>query len=155
MQAFRIVKERYVHSCLDGAGARLAGGRWNHKGHPMVYAGWSISLCLLETLIHLSYFELANLSFRTVELFIPDELVENLDRTALPADWTSCENIICKQLGSSWLDERRSVGLQVPSVVVPAENNILLNPNHPGFRAVQVRNVQPVAFDPRLATKRA
>ncbi len=38
---------------LSGGGAKLTGGRWNSKGNAVVYTSRSISLAVLETLVHL------------------------------------------------------------------------------------------------------
>jgi RES domain-containing protein len=39
---------------------------------------------------------------------------------------------------------------QVPSVVVPTENNYLLNPNHPDFAGMRIGTPMPFPFDERL-----
>ncbi|MDQ3308821.1 MAG: RES family NAD+ phosphorylase, partial [Gemmatimonadota bacterium] len=39
---------------MDGEGARLAGGRWNSRGIPLVYASTHLSLAALEYLVHVS-----------------------------------------------------------------------------------------------------
>jgi len=41
--AWRIVQAQHITSAYDGEGARRYGGRWNHKGVPMVYAAESLS----------------------------------------------------------------------------------------------------------------
>src|ERR1700733_4666364 len=33
--------------------------------------------------------------------------------------------------GSKWLDSKESIALEFPSVVIPQERNLLLNPAHP------------------------
>jgi RES domain-containing protein len=45
---------RRIHARLDGAGANRVGGRWNSPGRPMVYMAQSISLAVLENLVHMS-----------------------------------------------------------------------------------------------------
>jgi RES domain-containing protein len=40
--------------------------------------------------------------------------------------------------------------LLVPSVLAPREYNWLINPAHPEFRRIEVREPEPVAYDPRM-----
>jgi RES domain-containing protein len=40
--------------------------------------------------------------------------------------------------------------LLVPSALAPSENNWLMNPQHPDFRKIIVRETQPLNYDPRL-----
>ena len=50
---WRIVQAHRIASAFAGEGARRYGGRWNHKGIPIVYAAGSLSLAALELLVHL------------------------------------------------------------------------------------------------------
>jgi RES domain-containing protein len=40
--------------------------------------------------------------------------------------------------------------LLVPSVLAPNENNVLLNPAHPGYKKIVVRKLEPLSYDPRM-----
>lgn len=154
MRTFRIVKDKHLATSLDGEGAKRSGGRWNSKGRPVLYTGTSVALCYLEILVHMPGTILANLPFSIVELDVPDETVIPLDLSLLPEDWQSPENPACKRLGDAWLEEAGSVGLLVPSAIVPEENNLLLNPLHPGFQAVTSLPARSIRFDPRLTDDR-
>jgi RES domain-containing protein len=55
-----------------------------------------------------------------------------------------------RTLGGHWVHQARSVALIVPSVVLPAERNVLINPAHPHLRRVRVLPPEPLAFDRRL-----
>jgi hypothetical protein len=46
--------------------------------------------------------------------------------------------------------ESRSAVLELPSAIIPAEPNYLLNPAHPGLKKVLIGKPVPFAFDPRL-----
>jgi len=39
---------------------------------------------------------------------------------------------------------------QVPSVIIPAEFNVLLNPNHSSYDKIRWSEPRPFRFDPRL-----
>ena len=45
---------RAKHARLDGYGAMLAGGRWNSPGRAVVYLAESVSLAVLENLVHMT-----------------------------------------------------------------------------------------------------
>ncbi|MDQ3490548.1 MAG: RES family NAD+ phosphorylase [Acidobacteriota bacterium] len=49
---YRICKTKFVSSAFDGEGARLYPGRWNSMGTSMVYLAASLSLAILEILVH-------------------------------------------------------------------------------------------------------
>jgi RES domain-containing protein len=43
-----------------------------------------------------------------------------------------------------------ALALRVPSAVIPAETNVLLNPRHPDMARVRVVSIETFAFDRRL-----
>ncbi|WP_445496218.1 hypothetical protein [Photorhabdus sp. SF281] len=54
-------------------------------------------------------------------------------------------------LGNNWLNVGYFIGLIVPSVVVPHENNLLVNLQHPSFRpSLNSVIITDHLFDPRL-----
>lgn len=117
----------------------------------MLYAASSIALAALETLVHLPANGLP-LNHYLVEVAILDETWEAreiLDVTdmggwdAIPPGKTSID------FGDAWVGEQRSAVLVVPSVVVPEEHNILLNPTHPDMTRVEARTVRKWLYDPR------
>ena len=151
MRAFRIVKRRHMLTAFSGDGARAYGGRWNHAGVPMVYAAHTRALAALESLVHFSGAE-RSIEFVTFELEIPDKLAMQLDVTHLPPDWRSEEPGAATQtLGSDWQRSARSAALVVPSILVPQEYCVLLNPEHGDIDRIMVAYPEPFSFDARLA----
>lgn len=117
----------------------------------MLYAASSIALAALETLVHLPANGLP-LNHYLVKVTISDETWdarEILDVSgmggwdAIPPGKTSID------FGDAWVGEQRSAVLVVPSVVVPEEDNILLNPTHPDMAKVEARTVRKWLYDPR------
>lgn len=53
-------------------------------------------------------------------------------------------------LGTDWLRQSRSSVLLVPSAVMPAEHNYLLNPLHPDFRRIAIGEPEFLDTDIRL-----
>ena len=88
MRLWRLVKTKYAESAFDGEGARLHGGRWNSPGTLVAYASDSSALAVLEVLVNLKDDSVLS-SYSLVSATIPDELIETLDRRALPTNWNS------------------------------------------------------------------
>jgi len=49
-----------------------------------------------------------------------------------------------------WIHSGGQLAGVVPSIVIPEEFNILLNPNHNAFRDLAWSDPRPFRFDPRL-----
>ena len=150
MRAFRIVKKRHALTAFSGEGARAYGGRWNHPGIPMVYAAQTRALAALESLAHYGGAE-RRMAFVTFEIEIPDKLAIQVEAAALPRDWRSDEPAASTQsFGSEWQRGGRSAVLVVPSVPVPQEFCVLVNPEHPDIDKIMVNYPEPFEFDGRL-----
>jgi RES domain-containing protein len=129
-------------------GSLLSDGRWHIAAHrlPIVYAGSTRALCQLEKRVHCNGFAPRNLALLRLEL--PDDSV--LEEVALPANWKH-EMTATQQLGVAWATSNRSLGMWIPSYVEPAERNLLINPRHPQYQAIDLHiEENPFVFDPRL-----
>jgi RES domain-containing protein len=54
------------------------------------------------------------------------------------------------QFGDSWLDGASAPILLVPSVIVPEEYNLLINPAHPASKRITATVSRQSVYDPRL-----
>ena len=150
MRVYRLIRPQWLSQALTGDGARRYGSRWNPKGTPMVYTASSLSLAALETLVHFSV-DTAPLDYLALTIRVPDDGVKRLAAGQLPFDWNAMPaSVACREVGADWVARGESVGLVVPSVVVPSEENILLNPLHPDFADVALEKQEPFLFDRRL-----
>ncbi|MBF7996167.1 RES family NAD+ phosphorylase [Rahnella laticis] len=151
MKLFRIIQTQHLATAWTGAGAQIYGGRWNPPGRPVVYLTTSISLAILEILVHLQNSMLMR-SYTLLSIEVPDTLLDTLEVDELTADWRSPSPPDSTQRqGEAWLAEGEHVGLRVPSVIVPTEYNVLLNPQHPDFAPLlDSAKREPMMFDPRL-----
>ncbi|EGV18601.1 RES family NAD+ phosphorylase [Thiocapsa marina] len=151
MRVFRLVKERFADNALDGSGAKVYGGRWNRKGHATVYTSDSIALAVLELLVHLHRSEVLN-RYRLVTLDLPDEEILVLDDPGLPEDWRDDPApVSTAAIGTAWLAGGQSLALSVPSVLIPQQRNLLLNPAHAASGGVfATATLQQFDLDPRL-----
>jgi RES domain-containing protein len=150
MQVWRICKRRYSDAAFTGEGARLYSGRWNPAGVRMVYTSSSLSLAALEFFVHLDP-SVAPDDLVSVSAIIPTALkVERFASNGLPVDWRTAENPKLQAMGAAWASGKRSVAVEVPSIVIEGEWNVLLNPAHPQFSKIQVAQPVPFHFDRRL-----
>jgi len=154
MVVFRIARSAYVRD-LSGAGARLYGGRWNHRGTGVIYASETRSLATLEYLVHVPLAHLpADLSLASLE--IPDDVpLEEIGRSDLPEGWRRFPAPSeLADLRTAWARSCRGLVLRVPSAVVEHEYNVLLNPSHPDISRVAFADVRPLSLDERLLSRR-
>lgn len=151
MKAWRIEKRRRAAAVTTGEGGRIAGGRWNSPGLPVVYASEHLSLAILEILVHAPAPEQRIVPRSRTEIDIPDTLVEVLRPKRLPDRFgPGTPYAETQAIGDEWLAAKRTVALVVPSAIVPAEHNILLNPAHPDFAKVTWGAFETIALDARL-----
>ena len=150
---WRIVKATRAAKAFTGEGSRLYGGRWNSPGVRVVYTADSPALAALELLVQLN--DPMHLpSFVLISVGLADDAVTELRPDQLPRNWRSYPPPPELQwVGDRWIREARSLALRVPSVVEPRQHNYLLNPEHPGFRALEIGAPAPYRFDMRLFGK--
>jgi len=147
--AWRLTKTKYLSTAWDGEGASKVGGRWNRPGVPVVYTSGSLSLALVEVLVHLPAEILPAYSALSVEF--DDSLVAVVAPGQLPRNWKDSPPPPATQsIGAEWYAKGTSAVLRVPSVVVPGEFNFILNPSHRDFLRIRIGAPKPFPFDPRL-----
>ena len=137
---------------LTGRGAELTGGRWNRRGMPLVYASASRALACLETVVHLGARSLP-LNRYLVEVVIP--AVEWESRTIFEPDgnvgWDAePAGMVSLDWGTLWANGLSTLIAEVPSVVVPEESNVLINPRHPAAASLHARKIRRWNYDARL-----
>jgi len=146
----------YTADDLSGKGPELSGGRWNRQGTPVVYAASSRALACLETLVHLGAADLP-LNRYLVEIRMPaaawtariafDRAV-HVGWDAEPAGRVSLD------WGTNWVTDGTTLLAEIPSVIVPEESNILINPRHPDARLVTAAKIRKWTYDGRLRSVR-
>lgn len=147
---WRLTRRDYANTAFSGDGARRYGGRFNPPGIPVVYTSESLALALVEVLVGLTdYEDLGGYVYFRVS--VPDEAIETLPETSLPDRWNARPPERASQkVGETWATSGRSLGLSVPSVVVPHSCNVLLNPRHRSMGELDVEGPEPMPVDARL-----
>ncbi len=157
MRVWRIAADApaYTADDLTGTGAKLSGGRWNRKGTPMIYAASNRALACLETMVHLNVGDLP-LNRYLVELAIPEKLFLSAVRFNAQhhVGWDAIpEGLVSLEAGQGWIKQSTSAVMIVPSVIVPEEFNVLINPVHPDARAITANKVRKWLYPgPRVHT---
>ena len=82
-----------------------------------------------------------------VRLDVPDDTILTLDLATLPPNYGIPD---LRAAGDAWIRTRQSLGLRVPSRVIAAEMNVVLNPAHPDMARVIVAETEVFVFDDRL-----
>ena len=120
---------------------------------PAVYTAAHLSLAVLEILVHVAAEEDLPTDLVAISVDVPDDLgVEHIRVDELPPDWrrTPAPAVLADR-GTAWLTAASTAVLAVPSAVIPAESNYILNPAHPDFRRIVVRRAERFDLDPRHA----
>ncbi|GGH27972.1 RES family NAD+ phosphorylase [Dyadobacter endophyticus] len=146
MELFRITRSEYQDD-LSGIGAFYNGGRWNTPRNAMLYTSSHRSLAMLEVLVHW-HKTVTPPNYVIVSLEIPDNLA-TISEPKLIADWQEDQQW-SKDIGDTWLKPGNTLLLRVPSVVVKAEQNYLVNPMHPDVVSLRITDIEPLNFDKRL-----
>jgi RES domain-containing protein len=135
-------------------GSTLAPGRWHSLRRAaaprrLIYCASSRALAQLEKRVHAN--GIAPVGQALFSLTLPNKpVVSHATDLGLPADWRSSDTI-SQTFGDRWLDSAATLAIWVPSYVEPAENNLLINADHPALLKVKLRKERdPFEFDPRL-----
>lgn len=117
----------------------------------VLYTASTLALAALEYLVHVDPDDVPA-DLVAMELTVPGGGAVTIESLrSLPPDWRAAvAPDACRQAGANWVRSGRSLGLTVPSVIIPGERNLLLNPAHSAMADVLVRSVSPFQFDPRL-----
>ena len=153
MIVYRLSQSRYAAD-LSGKGAEMAGGRWNSKGTPMIYAAESRALCIAELAMHLPL-GLVPQNYSFVSFKIPDSIpAMELPKKQLPKNWNEYPHPNeTQEIGDQFVKENKYLVMQVPSVVVNEEYNYLINPRHPLMKKIVISDLVEFKFNERLFRK--
>ena len=148
MLVYRIGKTKHAGD-LSGEGAKINGGRWNHKNIACVYTSESRALSLLEYTVNVNIENIPRaLSVTTIE--IPEEEIVLINEKDLPGNWRSVPVPSSTQdFGSLLLKNSTIPVIKIPSSVIAEEFNYILNPLNPAnlFKIVEIKDL---VYDVRI-----
>jgi RES domain-containing protein len=150
MFVYRVASRRYAPDNCEGA--KLYGGRWNKLGTSVIYSSASRSLAALEVIVNNGAIPG---DYHVVVIKVPEGLsIEIAELEDLPNGWPESDSSSrTADLGSEWVSSLRTAVLRVPSAVIPAEYNYILNPQHPDFRTIGFDIPATEYIDHRLRAK--
>lgn len=149
MEVFRISKKQFS-STLAASGHE---GRWNPDGHQVIYTSATRSLAALEMVVRRKKMNLTmKYMIMVISLADEDHLVKQVKMADMPGNWRSIEAYpVLRGIGSGWYRSQESLVLKVPSVLIPAEHNYIINYEHPDFsRHVSLIRTEACFWDSRL-----
>jgi len=155
VKLWRIAKNttQYRADDMSGGGAKTFGGRWNSKGNAVIYASPTIALATLETLAHIGD-EIAARNRFLIRIEVPDDVWktrETLDVARLNPTWLAePPGMATISLGDAWIAGNTTALLEVPSVIIHEEFNVLINPAHPDAARIKASLIRQFVYDPRL-----
>jgi RES domain-containing protein len=151
MIVYRITKKE--HSALDGMGGLFGPGRWHKKGNLVIYTSEHASLAAWEKIVLVTSFEYLPKNLLLVKIELPDGIeIQSVPQKVLVKGWDSFPFVLeTVDYGTSFLQKKEHLALKVPSVIIPDEFNIILNPLHPDIRDCKVISTIPFVFDQRVS----
>ena len=135
---FRAAQIQNIGSVFSGEGGLFVAGRWNHKGTKALYCSQSLSLCTLEWLSH-NGLSVSGFSYYKFSIEIPDELIIYYKNSDLPPNWgnTPSPNSNRDFVAKKFYSPNIYLAMAIPSVMVPEEFNLVINPLHSSFEKAQ------------------
>jgi RES domain-containing protein len=148
MTVFRISNPLYSND-ISGMGAKLNGSRWNSKGLAILYTSASISLAMLEMLVHTNFEEYA-IELDLIYIDIPDSLeCKEIKAAKLKTNWVG-DVSYTKFIGDEFIKSIQTPLLKIPSAIIEEEYNYLANPLHPDFKKIKIAKIKSFRPDKRL-----
>lgn len=149
MRVYRIARDKYANN-LNASG--LA-GRWNADDNFVLYTSESRSLATLEVLVNSNRVGLLK-SFKlmSIDLDVKSKEILTVKVEDLPKNWRGQGAYrALREIGVQWYQKGKHLALKVPSAVIPAESNYIINTKHPDFiKKVNLSQVESFVWDERL-----
>lgn len=146
---YRIASEKHIRD-LSGAGAAKFGGRWNPRGIYVLYTAANPSLAMLEWLAHVRDRDMDDV-YCMAMLLVPEGTFKMLDIAMLPENWRANPGPVSLQkFGTELVNNEKYLGLEVPSVLMPLDYNVVLNAQHPLFVKLKIESIERIDPDERF-----
>lgn len=135
---------------LMGEGARLNGGRWNHRLTACIYTSESRALAVLEYTVNVNIDDIPRaLSITTFE--IPDLGIYAVKEEDLPGNWKqSPAPSSTKDFGTRLLNSTVFPIFKFPSSIITEEFNFILNPAHTDSKHFKILDIRDLVYDVRI-----
>ena len=147
MLVYRIVHTFYSKQ-LFASGAKE---RWNGLGKKVIYAAESISLAFLENMVRRQGVGFNN-DFKIMFIEIPDRtIISEITISKIVVGWRDSNDYSkCQPLGDKWYNAAKTLVLKVPSAVLPASYNYVINSEHADFGLIKLVAITDLVPDERI-----
>ena|SRR5579872_5642665 len=131
---YRASQINNIEQVFSGEGGLFTAARWNHLGRKSIYCSESISLCTLEWLSH-NGLSVSGFNYYRYSIKVPEKLIKNFTPKDLPTEWnrTPATDITRDFAEEHLFLSDKFAALALPSVLVPEEFNLVINPLHKFF----------------------
>ena len=147
---YRLLRKPFAGTPFDGEGSYRYGGRWSAPGTRIAYTSEHLSLAMIEYLVHLDPNHVP-VDLMLARARVPEDLPKlRPGGEELPSGWQDYpapDSLVL--IGQEFVRNGEAAILILPSALAPAENNWLLNPQHPHFREIKLDETEPFHYDPR------
>ncbi len=133
---YRAHKINSIQATFSGEGGLHVAGRWNFLGRKSVYCSESIALCTLEWLANHGL-SVSGFNYYRYSIDVPDNLIVKFSQKQLPSDWMLTPSTdSTRNFSETHLFTTDALAIAIPSVLVPEEFNLVINPAHLEFQGV-------------------
>ena len=132
----------------DARGSALYPGRWNTADTPVIYAAEHYSTAMLEKLTAGSGSIPPNQHY--IAITVPAGVSYEIVSRNHVRGCNTPEPTTSRLFGATWVREKRSAILLVPSYVARLDRNVLINPTHADTPKIETSLTEPVWWDRRL-----
>jgi RES domain-containing protein len=139
---YRISRTKFIRD-LTGFGAKRYGGRWNHKGIPVLYTAENRSLAILELMVNFNSRDAFSLNYSMAKIKIPESHI-------IPISEEETRKMKSPEITQFYFFEKNALIIKVPSIIIPQEFNFLINPQHSLYAQVFIDDLEEFELDKRL-----
>ncbi len=134
---YRASQVSSIQQVFSGEGGLFTAARWNHLGRKAIYCSESISLCTLAWLSH-NGLSVSGFNYYRYSIEVPKELIKTFTQEALPTEWnkTPATDLTRDFAETQLFLSNKCMALALPSVLIPEEFNLVINPSHKAFHKV-------------------
>ncbi|MCG8307669.1 MAG: RES family NAD+ phosphorylase [Cytophagales bacterium] len=137
------------HNSLEGSDTP---GRWNLRKTKVLYTASNPSLCAWEVFAHQIDGDSWPTDYFLLKIEVQGTDILTISARDLPAEWNTLayKNSV-RKFGSDIMARDKPLGFWVPSVVIPEEHNLILNPQFPNYHSlVKLKETIPFEYDERF-----
>jgi len=149
---YRVCNSKYATNISGESARRQTNNRWNSLGTPMLYTSDSPALCAVEIHQYIPpSFQPKNYSI--LEIKLPDCKILTLGKEFFANEYWIVNKNITQSMGDQFVKQNEYLVMKVPSSMIVACYNFLVNPYHKNFNEVKIVNTLKFPIEGKLFRK--